>query len=142
MMAPFFMMQLQANLEIEFEDIDEVLQHPMAGPFLKSGSTLIEGMIGDREQYLKKLNDDFKPEKKLFAQGTKFVNGIFDILCDMNTSDSKETHIEASVSVPHVGVSADFMIKSAGLKEFLKLAMMANPGMEAIRKELDKIRKF
>ena len=55
MLAPAFLIQVNANLNIVFDDEDEVMNHPMAAPFLASGTQLLEGAIGDRADILKKV---------------------------------------------------------------------------------------
>jgi len=119
MLAPAFLIQVNANVNIEFDDMDEVINHPMAGPFLASGTQLMEGAIGDRADILKKIEESEHPGKDI-------VNTLFDLFEDMD--NSKDSHVEARLAVPKIGVSAEFVFQSAGLKDLLQLGLMANPG--------------
>ena len=46
MFAPAMMLSLNANVDINFEDFDDIKNHPMAGPAMMSFSELFEGMLG------------------------------------------------------------------------------------------------
>lgn len=61
MAAPVFMLQLSANVNIQFDDYESITSHPMAAPFLASFSQLFEGTFGDKEEMTAKIE---VPEEK------------------------------------------------------------------------------
>jgi hypothetical protein len=57
MIAPAFLVQVNGSLDFHFDDFDEILEHPLAAPFLASFSQLAEGAIGDKNDHLKPLGE-------------------------------------------------------------------------------------
>ena len=56
--APLTMMQLNANVNIQFDDFDEVENHPMAQPLLMTFDQLFEGQMGSPWSELMELKLD------------------------------------------------------------------------------------
>jgi hypothetical protein len=46
MAAPVFLLGLNANVDISFDDFNAIKDHPMAGPAMVSFSDLFEGLLG------------------------------------------------------------------------------------------------
>jgi hypothetical protein len=50
MAAPVFMLGLNANVNLTFDDFDSIKSHPMAGPGMVSFSDLFEGVLGQSKE--------------------------------------------------------------------------------------------
>jgi hypothetical protein len=135
MLAPLFMIQVDANVNIQFDDFDEVKEHPMAGPFLASFSQLAEGALGDKEEMMKlpeftKTGDLSRRESEV-KLACEVIAVIHAIIKDMD--DSSDSQVEFRGACPKVGASGLVQVKSEGLAEALMLAFMANPIMGEVR---------
>ena len=135
MLAPAFLVQVQGNLNFEFDDIDEVLEHPLAAPFLASFSQLAEGAIGDKNDHLKPIGElAIEKDHWMYARlstGKLLINTFYDLLNDLD--NSADSHVDVRGACPDLGVSGFATIKSEGIKDLLLMALMCNPGTQELR---------
>ena len=56
--APAFLFGINANMDIAFDDFEEIAEHPMAGPAMATFEQLFEGLMEDApEAFLNKKFD-------------------------------------------------------------------------------------
>lgn len=91
--APLSMLQVSANLNITFDDFEEIEEHPMAQPFMATFDQLFEGVAGQPWNEFMSLSLDTEgistdPEDKDAAAAHKF-SAMHSLLCalvsDMNS---------------------------------------------------------
>ena len=83
--APAFLLGIKANMDIEFDDFEEIEEHPMAGPAMATFEQLFEGFLkAGPDEFLNKKFDlsaceepaDTKAEMSLFNE---FLETIIDL---------------------------------------------------------------
>lgn len=76
--GPAFMIGTKGSLEFDFDDYDEIKDHPMAGPFLASAKDLMMGLIGeDVEEILSRraeVDEEASGDKDRFRMYYKLKN--------------------------------------------------------------------
>ena len=101
------MVGVSGEIDIEFDDFDEIKEHPMAAPALVNFSDLWEGMNGNSKEELLKIFDkrgDFEKElDKEHRNDLKFGIEANLALLDLMENISEEGLIETKVLLPDRG---------------------------------------
>jgi hypothetical protein len=124
MLSPATMLTVNGKLDLDFEDIEEIEAHPMAGPLMATFNQLFEGAIGaEPSQILEsKLDltglaepgDNFEME---------FIQGLFKLLekSDEFIKDLASGHFSVNVNLPSMLINANYEYTAPGLKDALHL---------------------
>jgi hypothetical protein len=127
MAAPVFMMGLNANVNLTFDDFDAIKSHPMAGPAMVSFSDLFEGMFGQNKEDalaskvnpadnpLSEEDDAEEANKKIMIE---FLTELLIVLEGQDVSGMK-----VKVHVPELCI-IDFTVESEGLGVAMATAML------------------
>ena len=148
LVAPAFIFGIDANMNIEFDDFEEIAEHPMATPAMATFEQLFEGMLEDTpESFMgKKLDltgctECYDPE---VAGQMSLINEIIEALCDLDSPEFN--HISVKASYCQLPISSDIEIQSEGIGQAAKLALkagalkwIATQASHIFNKELDEI---
>jgi len=146
LIAPAFLFGITGNVAVEFEDFEEIAEHPMAAPAMATFEQLFEGLLEDApDSFLeKKLDLSECEEPESLKANFSFVNEIVDLICDLDGPAFNSICIKASSnSIP---VSTEINLHSGGLgqgvKLFLKSTLVKLMGVKSsyiFEKELDEV---
>ena len=99
LVAPAFIFGINANMNIEFDDFEEIAEHPMAAPVMATFEQLFEGMLEDApESFMGKKMDLTGCEEvnaEVAGQMT-LVNEIIEAICDLDSPEFNHISIKAS----------------------------------------------
>lgn len=85
--SPLILLTLNANVDLAFEDLEELKALPVMEPFLANFSQIAEGalgsdldtLVGDRLD-LSAIDDNNSPGAKQFKNAVEMVHAILDLL--------------------------------------------------------------
>jgi len=123
MAAPAFIFGINANMDIDFDDFEEIAEHPMAAPAMATFEQLFEGIMEEApSEYLnKKMDLSSCDTQEKHKNSMNIVNDLIELVCDFE--DPKFNNICIKVSSTNVPVSVDIDLKSDGLGSGIKLAL-------------------
>jgi len=125
MVSPATMLTLNGSLDLEFDDIEEIEAHPMAGPLMATFDQLFEGGIGaEPSQILESKLDlvglpEAEPgtQQEFMVKMFKLLEKSDDFVKDLNTG-----HINVNISAPSMLVNVNFDITAPGVRDAIHLA--------------------
>ena len=122
-LAPLVLMQLNAKIELGFEDFAEIKDFAMMEPFLASFSQLLEGMAGSDVETM--LSDRIEIEEgteipAYLKQVIEFMHTLFNVLQNMH----EDGEMEVNFSFPNIA-SAKVNVTTKDLGLALMLALKA-----------------
>jgi hypothetical protein len=126
LVAPAFIFGINANMNFEFDDFEEIAEHPMAAPAMATYEQLFEGMLEEApESFMnKKLDLTGCEEVNAEVAGQmSLVNEIIEALCDLDSPEFN--HISLKASYCQFPISSDIEIQSEGIGQAAKLALKA-----------------
>jgi len=125
MFAPAFLFGINANVDIEFDDFEEIAEHPMAAPAMATFEQLFEGLLEDApDSFLeKKLDLSACEEPAEVKSQMSLVNEVIEAICDLD--DPKFNHVSVKVVSTNLPISVDVDLHSEGLGRGIKLALKA-----------------
>ena len=101
LVAPAFIFGINANMNIEFDDFEEIAEHPMAAPAMATFEQLFEGMLEEApESFMgKKMDLTGCEEVNAEVAGEMgLVNEIIEALCDLDSPEFNHISIKTSNS--------------------------------------------
>jgi len=125
MAAPAFIFGINGSIGIDFDDFEDIAEHPMAAPAMATFEQLFEGLMEDApDSFLNKKMDLSECEEPAEVKNQmSLVNDIIEVICDLE--DPAFNNIcfkEAYVNFP---ISSDCDIHSESIGTGIKLAMKA-----------------
>jgi len=125
MIAPATMLTLNGKLDFDFEDMEEIENHPMAAPLMMTFEQLFEGALGSNPNEALKNELDTeglpeaepKSEKEFFMEGLQVFKMLDSLIKDLDTGK-----INVNVSVPSMLVNVEVDVNAPGIKEAAHLA--------------------
>jgi hypothetical protein len=96
--APAFIFGINANMNIEFDDFEEIAEHPMAAPAMATFEQLFEGMMEEApDAFLgKKLDLSGCEEPAEVAAQMGLANELFEAFCDLDNEDCNNINIRTA----------------------------------------------
>jgi len=125
MVAPAFIFGINANMDIEFDDFEEIAEHPMAAPAMATFEQLFEGLLEDApaEFLEKKLDLSTCEEPAEVKSQMSLVNEIIEAICDLD--DPAFNNICVKAATINLPISVDVDLHSESLGRGIKLALKA-----------------
>lgn len=123
MIAPAFIFGINANMNIEFDDFEEVAEHPMAAPAMATFEQLFEGLFEETPDafWNKKLDLSGCEEPAEVKKEATVINDIIEAICDLEDPAFNNISIKsASADLP---ISTDIDIHSESIGSGIKLAL-------------------
>jgi len=130
MASPMFILALTGDVDFEFDDFEDIKDHPMAAPFMASFKDLYNGITGetieetngsfmniDTDPNCQIKDDDYK-STKIYKSLFKAMYQLSLLLDDM----SADGNISARVLIPDFGLY-EINSNAAGINDFLKLGL-------------------
>jgi hypothetical protein len=119
MMAPATMFSMSGSVDFEFDSMDEVAAHPMAGPFMVGFEQLFEGAAGKSVDECLALTLD--------TEGKELEGDIVSIVEVLTTvdglTDDITDHFQIEVNVPSSLIHSCVDISAPGLGKAAKLGL-------------------
>ena len=142
MASPAFMVGVSGSLDVDFDDWDEIKDHPMAAPAMVNFADLFEGMVGaSREDVLALMERKGELEAARDAAtktGPSAKSGILDGAClalEVLDALSEAGQMELRVLLPDRGL-IEFKLDAPGLQKAALLGWAMGP-MKAVLERLD-----
>ena len=123
-LAPFVLMQLNAKIELGFDDFAEIKDFAMMEPFLASFGQLLEGMVGSDVETMLSERIEIEEGQDIPAHlklAIDFMHTLFDIFQEMHESGE----MELNASFPNIA-SAKLNVTTMDLGKALILALKAS----------------
>ena len=124
--APTLLFSLTGNVDLTFDDYEEIEEHPMAAPMLATFEQLFEGMmeqspsdLSNKVLSFEKLDDE-KKEHRHYKSMSMAIEGL-NVGLDFLGGISEE--ITVSASSANFPFSASINVNSAGIGAAAKLAI-------------------
>jgi len=122
MAAPATMLSVNANIDLTFDDFDEVLEHPMAGPAQANFDQLFTPVTGHNWKDLianTKINKDLIPADDDSRRVTeaRVIVGLFEEMSMLLSDLANEGDLRLELSVPAYGVVSKTNIRAPGLQQ-------------------------
>jgi len=121
MMAPATMFTMQGTIDFEFDSIEELAAHPMAGPFMVGFNELFEGAVGKSTDEALEITIDTEG-KELPASFQSIIDCLLSV--ESLTTDIAD-HLHVEVNVPSSLIHTCIDIKAPGLGKAAKLGLKA-----------------
>lgn len=125
MFAPAFIFGINANMKVDFDDFEEVAEHPMAAPAMATFEQLFEGLLEEGpDSFINKKLDLSECESPATVRDQmNFVIEMIESVCDLD--DPAFNSISVKASCAEVPVSLDVNVETESLGHGIKLAMKA-----------------
>ena len=146
MAAPAFIFGISGNVGIEFDDFEEIAEHPMAAPAMATFEQLFEGLMeGAPDSFLnKKMDLSACEEPAEVKKQMSLVNDMIEVFCDLE--DPAFNNISIMTAYANFPLSSDVEIHSESIGTGIKLAlkagllkMIAGKAGHIFEKEFDEI---
>ena len=146
MAAPAFIFGINGSIGIDFDDFEDIAEHPMAAPAMATFEQLFEGLMEDApDSFLNKKMDLSECEEPAEVKNQmSLVNDIIEVICDLE--DPAFNNICFKVAYADLPFSTDLDLHSASIGTGIKLAlkagllkMIAGKAEHIFEKELEEI---
>jgi hypothetical protein len=125
MFTPLFLLKLSGNIHLEFEDMDEIKDHPMAQPMMISFEQLFEGMMGSSVEDIMAMTLDLEGKEGEGAEWESLIAGIKGRDDLMSLVKSMGNNMSIKIAVPDFLVSVQLDINAPGIGKALALGLQA-----------------
>jgi hypothetical protein len=124
--APLTMLQLNANLNIQFDDFEEIENHPMAAPFLASFDQLFEGVFD--QPWNEFMGLQLETEGCNAEPGTEEEFGLLgaelhSIMCQLVSDMNSQGNLQIAISIPSYLSTVELQITAPGVQQATALGL-------------------